>query len=652
MLYVADTGNSAVRAIALKEGLITTAAGTTNAGFDGDGGPSQQAQLQNPRGVAVDSGGNVYIADTGNNRIRMLSGGDITTLAGQQGAGYIGDGVATATELNAPGGLAVDSAGNVYIADTQNQRVRLISNGQIYTIAGTGTAGSGGDGGTSALAGVNAPTSVALDALGNVYIGDTGNNKVRALSIGPNLLTFKSQNPGEKSPAQTVSLFNSGNQPLALTSVTVPAGYIEQASTSGTDCTSAPLTLAAGSGCNLNTVFNPPAVGTYNGTINLVDNAAPSTSQSISVQGTSAFVFTANLTLPGTATAGTAIAGLLTVKNPQATYTGTVKFTSTDAQATLPANYTFTAANAGSYTLSVTLKTAGPQCVTATDVNDPTVSSTACSNVSASAAAKISVSSGNSQSTNVSTAFTQHLIAKVTDAFGNPVQLASVVFTIASGGTATGTFANGTLTDTEVTDLSGSVSASTITPGATVGTLAVTAALTGTASTASFTLSVVVVGTFTIVPDSTQVGPNTPSFSSSVSMTVLGAGGFSAPVTFTCITPANTTCSVSPIVVAFSKGTEVTRPALTFQAEGGLRTAGFAWWPLAVTPLCLLLFWRRRRIGSLLMALVVLTAIGSATGCTGTMFNPTSANGNYTVTVTGTAQTASASASVTFIVQQ
>jgi sugar lactone lactonase YvrE len=661
ILYVADTGNSAIRAIALKKSLITTVAGTANAGFDGDGGAGQAAQLQNPRGVAVDNVGNVYIADTGNNRVRLLTEGTITTIAGQQGGGYIGDGSAAATELNAPAGLAVDSAGDLYVADTQNERIRMISGGQIWTVAGTSTTGATGDNGTSAVATLNAPTGIALDSLGNLYVADTGNNKVRAINVGTNSLAFKTLNPGESSPVQTVALFDSGNQPLSLTSVSVPPGYVEQASTSGTDCIStppAPLTLAAGGSCNLNTVFNPPSAGPYNGAITLSDNAQGSATatQSIAVQGTSAIVFTASLTLPNAATAGTPIAGQLTVNNPVDTYTGTMAFTSTDPQATLPANYTFTTSDAGAHTIAVTLKTAGPQCVTATDTVDPTVTTTACTNVSAATAAKIAVFSGNNQTANVRSAFTQHLIALVTDTYGNPIQKASVVFTIASGGTATGTFANGTATDTEITDLSGFASATTITTGPTIGPLTVKAALAGTSSTVNFTLSVTVLGSFTIVPDSTQVGPVTPAISSSVPMTITGAGGFNAPVALTCSSPAGTTCSVSPLTVPFNNGVEVQpRPVLTFQGEGNLSSAGatHGWWPAAIVMLLgLLVFGRRRRLGALLLAIVALLAIGSVSGCSGTMYAPTTPNGSYTVTVTGTSQNLSAKTTVTFTVQQ
>jgi sugar lactone lactonase YvrE len=656
ILYVADTGNSAVRAIAFKESLITTVAGSANAGFSGDGGAGQAAQLQNPQGVAVDGVNNVYIADTGNNRIREVSQGYINTIAGQQGGGFIGDGTATTTELDAPAGVAVDSAGTLYIADTKNERVRVIAGGQITTVGGTGTAGATGDGGTSVLATVNNPLAIALNHMGNLYVADTGNNKVRGINVGMNSLTFKTLNPSENSPAQTVSLFNSGTLPLAVNSVTLPPGYTEQPSASGTDCTSAPLMLAVTASCNLNTVFSPPTIGDYNGAVTVSDNAqgVAAASQSIAVTGVSAYVYTATLTLPSAATAGAAISGSLTVNNPLQAYTGTVKFTSTDPQAVVPANYTFSTADAGSHAVSVTFKTAGPQCVTVTDTTDPTVTSTACSQVSASTAAKVSVFSGNNQTVNVGTAYPQHLVALVTDAYGNPVQTAPVTFSIVAGSAASGTFANGTTTDSEVTDLSGYTTSQTITSSATIGTFTVTAALTGTTSTATFTLNVVILGSFTLVPDSATVGPLAPAVSSSEDITIVPSGGFSAPITFTCSAPAGITCSVAPLVVGFNNGVPMVRPALNFTSEGGLNSSGAArGWPLVMAALLgVVVFLRRRRLGTLLAVVVALFAIGSVSGCTGQMYAPTTPNGSYIVKVTGTAQGVSASTSVTYTIQQ
>jgi streptogramin lyase len=142
--------------------------------------------LNSPFGVAVDASGNIYIVDSGNNRIRKVtaSTGVITTMAGNGTGGYSGDnGVATSAELNSPYGVAVDASGNIYIADTNNLVIRTVtaSTGIITTVAGNGTAGSSGDGGAATSAELSYPTAVVVDSPGNVYIADYNNNKVRTV---------------------------------------------------------------------------------------------------------------------------------------------------------------------------------------------------------------------------------------------------------------------------------------------------------------------------------------------------------------------------------------------------------------------------------------------------------------------------------------
>jgi uncharacterized protein (TIGR03437 family) len=179
-VYIADTLNNRVRIISA--GLISTLAGTGTAGFSGDNGMAASAQLNQPRGVAVDTSGNVYIADTGNNRIREISGGVITTIAG--GGTSSGNGTATSAKLNLPQGVAVDTSGNIYIADTGNNRVCTVVGGVINTVAGNGAAGFSGDGGTSTSAQLNQPQGVTADTAGNIYIADTNNNRIRAVTGG------------------------------------------------------------------------------------------------------------------------------------------------------------------------------------------------------------------------------------------------------------------------------------------------------------------------------------------------------------------------------------------------------------------------------------------------------------------------------------
>ncbi|MEI9971294.1 MAG: IPT/TIG domain-containing protein [Ignavibacteriota bacterium] len=183
-VYIADTVNNVVRKLSAT-GTITTFAGNGSAGFGGDGGSPTAAQLNRPQGVAVDSNGNVYISDTQNARVRMVSGGTITTVAGNGTPGFGGDGgSATAAQLYVPVGIAVDSSGNLYIADFTNNRVRKVSGGSITTVAGNGIAGYAGDAGPAANARLNGPSGVAVDSGGNLYIADLNNNVIREVSGG------------------------------------------------------------------------------------------------------------------------------------------------------------------------------------------------------------------------------------------------------------------------------------------------------------------------------------------------------------------------------------------------------------------------------------------------------------------------------------
>lgn len=167
--------------------LLARFAGIITPGFSGDDGPASQAQLNYPKGMAADGEGNIYIADRNNNRIRKVDkDGIITTIAGNGAAGYSGDnGPATAAQLQSPAGITLDGDGNLYIADSGNHRIRKVSpDGIITTIAGNGTAGFGGDNGSAIQAQLNTPQDVVIDNFGNIYIADTNSNRIR--KIAPN----------------------------------------------------------------------------------------------------------------------------------------------------------------------------------------------------------------------------------------------------------------------------------------------------------------------------------------------------------------------------------------------------------------------------------------------------------------------------------
>lgn len=190
-LYIAETGNHVIRKVDTA-GNITTVAGTGTQGFGGDNGPAKAALLDSPQGLAM-GGGNLYIADTHNHRIRKLNltTGEITTIAGSS-AGFSGDnGPATAAQLNLPTALALDGSNNLYIADTQNHRIRRLNlaSGIITTIAGNGTQGFSGDGGPATAAAIDSPTGLAVDANQNLYLSDTHNQRIRKITAATGTIT-------------------------------------------------------------------------------------------------------------------------------------------------------------------------------------------------------------------------------------------------------------------------------------------------------------------------------------------------------------------------------------------------------------------------------------------------------------------------------
>jgi N-acetylneuraminic acid mutarotase len=194
-IYIPDDLNNRVRRIEASTGIITTIAGTGTPGSSGNGGPAVRAELYWPTGVAVDSAGDVYISNLGDNLIQKVDAvtGNISTVAGTGGFGYNGDGIpATSATVWAPYGVSLDPGGNLYIMDGGNYRVRRVdaTTGIITTIAGDGTNGFSGDGGPATSADISAPGGdIVFDSTGSLYFEDTGNNRIRRVDLVTGIIT-------------------------------------------------------------------------------------------------------------------------------------------------------------------------------------------------------------------------------------------------------------------------------------------------------------------------------------------------------------------------------------------------------------------------------------------------------------------------------
>lgn len=303
-LYIADNLNNVIRKVDASTGIITTTVGNTSilsngtpvGGYSGDGGPETSAQLLSPFGGTLDSAGDGFIADRGNNVIRRTSAGIITTIAGNHalGAGFSGDGgPASLAQLNSPSDAALDVYGNLYISDSQNYRVRVVNavTGIITTLAGNGNFTFGGDGGPATAAGLwpyqTGLTVLGPDEAGNirVLVMDGTSGRTRVITIPPvpavfltsTSLNFGNQQVGTSSTAQIITIANSGTGTLEVTNVTatgIDAGDFVLGP--GGTCGGASFALAPTKSCTIAVTYRPEAVGAQNGAVTITDNAAGS----------------------------------------------------------------------------------------------------------------------------------------------------------------------------------------------------------------------------------------------------------------------------------------------------------------------------------------------------------------------------------------
>jgi sugar lactone lactonase YvrE len=695
-VYIADSENNVIRAVS--GGTITTFAGSGVGaeGYSGDGGPAIAALLNCPRGVAVDANGNMFIADTKNHVVRHVVGGTITTLAGNGQQGFQGDnGLAIAASLDTPSSIAVDLSGNVFIADTHNQRIRKVSAGKISTFAGNGALGFIGEGTPAVNAAFDHPLGVSADGLGNVFITDSNNQRVRrvdttgtittvvangqeaffgdsgppllasldtpsaALPLNGRLLVTDKDNQrirlvdptsvpladqiiGTMSSPQSVKLSNVGGGTLTLNSVTLSSGDFTLAA-AGSCGSSFPVTLASGSSCTLNIVFAPTVVGPRSGTLQITNNT-PGSPQSITVVG--------NGIQDSTTLA-------LVSSLPTSIYGGSVKFAATIT----PGVATTAPSPTGSVSFADGANVLGSSQLNAGAASFSTSALSAGSHTITAAFSGDSDYSGNSGS------FTQ-LVNKATPTVAlavqpNPIVLGQPAVLTAtvnsSAGVPTGTV---TITDNSTSLGNAPVNSSgvaTLTVTLTGGSHALVAVYNGDINFASFSSATINVqlANFTLSSQPANATIRTGQMAT-FTISLTPAAGFTSPVTLSCANvPTAAACLFSQSTLT-PNGAAVST-IMTFRtsmtASGGPfgpRVAPFRPILLLIGILAVwqLWLWRNRRLlqPKWLTTCAILTiaflgigcASGGSSGSPGSGSSQTTPPGTYSVTVTGSTSGAGA----------
>jgi hypothetical protein len=314
--------------------IAGTGSSTETANVEGSLGKNYA--INSPAGIGLDPSGNLYIETYGSNKIlKLAANGTIIHIAGNGTAGFSGDGNpinTTTTEFGANvRGLVTDAAGNVYVVDTNNEEVRKIDgNGNLYSVAGVGGAAGAysGDNGNATAAKIFGPYSATIDAAGNLYIADTSNNRVRKVYVAAangssgGGFAFGSVATGTTSEGQIAILSNSGGATLTLSGISIPNGY-KQVTSGGTDCTST-TSLAPATGCNLDLAFAPASAGAGTATATVASNGG---SVSIALSGTGVVAATTTTALTALSAApsfGSSVTFTVTVSSTGGTPTGSV----------------------------------------------------------------------------------------------------------------------------------------------------------------------------------------------------------------------------------------------------------------------------------------------------------------------------------------
>ena len=570
-LYIADTGNNAVREVNASTGVITTIAGSPTgvSGFSGDGGLATAAELDAPYSVALDSSGNLFIPDSGNNRIRKVdTTGHISTFAGNGTPAYLGDGgLATAAELYSPLGVACDPAGNVYIADARNYVVRKVNalTGDISTVAGNNSQTVYGDGksgftygngqsgerfsgnGIATGAGIYAPYGVAVDSAGNLLIAEYFDHLVREVYANSAIMFFSPELwQNQVSSPQPQNVENDGNQAMAFATISPDANAAVDAGS--TTCTSS---VAVDTDCAVRVEFAPtstanPLPNPLVGNVNLTGNPADSP-LNIQVVGQALGLNDANVTLsstPDPSNYGQTVTLNVSVKqdpnSKQGIPTGTVTFSDTFGGATNPLGTTQTLDANGNASLQLTNLAVGTHVITANYSGNTYYNGSSSNPVSQVVQEQVTVTLSSSSPNDTSTFGTTVIFTANVAVTGGITPTGNVSFY--NGGTYLG---SGTL--------SGSAVATFSTASLPVGSDPITA---------SFTDANNVTGTSSPLTQTVEQ-QTTTSVVSSVNPSIFGS-----PVTFTATVVASGSVVPTGTVTFFDGATQI--------GTGTLRASGAA----------------------------------------------------------------------------